>query len=153
MSAPMPVSPGDSGPRGLERWMYGALIAFLVVLAVIGLITYSGNKRSEEAVQKAQQLNQELATVGLGPLDEDIIVRSLGTDGGNVCENPATALGRATIYDTLTIGASFVGRRAIIVDERLVQGEAAILKVYCSDKLAEFQDNVGDLDFDDTIKD
>ena len=34
-----------------------------------------------------------------------------------------------------------------------VDTQAAILKVYCSDKLPEFQDNVGDLDFDDTIKD
>ena len=153
MTAPVPVPSGESGPRGLERWMYGAIGAFVVVLLVIGLITYSGNKRSEAATQKAQQLTQELQAAGINVTpDEDIIVRSLGTDGGNVCENPATALGRATLYDQLTNGASFVGRRAIIVDERLIQGEAAILKVYCPDKLPEFQDKLGDLEFDDTLE-
>ena len=153
MSAPMPVAPGESGPQGLQRWMYGAIAAFVVVLVVIGLITYSGNKRSEEATAKAQQLSQELESRGLGVPDEDILVRSLGTDGGNVCENPATALGRATLYDSLTNGASHVGRRAVIIDERILQGEAAILSVYCPDKLAEYQDKIADLKFDDTIKD
>ena len=66
MTAPMPVPPGESGPRGLERWMYGAIAAFVIVLVVIGLITYSGNKRSEEATAKAQQLAQELQSRGLG---------------------------------------------------------------------------------------
>lgn len=152
MSAPMPV-PAGSGPRGLERWMYGAIGAFVVVLAVIGLITYSGNKRSEEATQKAQQLSQELESRGLGVPDEDILVRSFGTDGGNVCENPASALGKATLYDQLTNGASHVGRRAVIIDERILQGEAAILQVYCPDKLAAYEEKLADLKFDDTIKD
>ena len=61
MSAPMPVPPDESGPHGLESWMYGAIGIFVVVLAVIGLATYSGNKRTEEATAKAQQLSQELA--------------------------------------------------------------------------------------------
>ena len=153
MTAPVPVSPGESGPQGLQRWMYGAIATFVIVLVVIGLITYSGNKRTEEATAKAQQLTQELQSRGLGVPDEDILVRSFGTDGGNVCENPASALGRATLYDQLTNGASFVGRRAVIIDGRILQGEAAILSVYCPDKLAEYQDKIADLKLDDTIED
>ena len=153
MSAPVPVPPDGSGPRGLERWMYGAIGAFVVVLLVIGLITYSGNKRSEEATQKAQQLSTELETRGLGVPDEDILVRTLGTDGGNVCENPATALGKAILTDQLTNGASFVGRRVVIIDDRVIKGEAAILQVYCPDQLEDFQEAVDDLKTDDTIED
>ena len=37
---------------------------------------------------------------------QDVIVNSLGTDGGAVCDNPANALGRATLLDSLTNGAS-----------------------------------------------
>ena len=120
MTAPMPVPPGESGPRGLERWMYGAIAAFVIVLAVIGLITYSGNKRSDEATAKAQQLSQELQSRGLGVPDEDILVRSLGTDGGNVCDNPASALGKAVLNDQLTNGADFVGRRVIIRSSMMI---------------------------------
>ena len=52
------------------------------------------------------------------PVDQDIFVRSLGSDGGAVCDNPANALGRATLLDQMTNGADFVGRRPVIVDSR-----------------------------------
>ncbi len=82
-------------------------------------ITYSGKKETQEAQQKAQQLTQKLEAAGLRvPQDQDIIVRSLGNDGGAVCENPGNALGRAILYDELTNGADFVGRRPVIADRR-----------------------------------
>jgi hypothetical protein len=133
--------------------MYGAIGIFVVVLAVIGLVTYSGNKRSEEATAKAQQLTKELESQGLRAPDEDILVRTLGTDGGNVCDNPASALGRATLNDQLTNGADFVGRRVIIIDERMLRGEAAILRTYCPDELAKYRDKIQDFKTDDTLKD
>ena len=69
-----------------------------------------------------------------------------------VCDNPASALGKAVLNDQLTNGADFVGRRVIIIDERMVQGEAAILQVYCPDKLADYQEKIDDLKTDDTLK-
>ena len=69
------------------------------------------------------------------PEDQDILVRSLGTDGGAVCDNPASALGKATLLDQITNGADFVGRRPVIVDRRILRGEALILQTYCPDKL------------------
>ena len=69
------------------------------------------------AQDKAQQLTQKFERAGLPvPEDQDIIVRSLGTDGGNVCDNPASALGRAVFNDVIANGADFVGRRPIIID-------------------------------------
>ena len=125
----------------------------MLVLVVIGLITYSGKKESQEAQQKAQQLTQKLENAGLRvPQDQDIIVRSLGSDGGAVCENPGNALGRAVLYDQLTNGADFVGRRPIIVDRDIVRGEVLILDTYCPDKLDEYQDKINELKYDDTIE-
>ena len=138
MSTPAPPPPQrvavDRRPcAGCYLAVVGAVV---VVLCVIGLITYSGKKETEQAQQKAQQLTQQFEQAGLPvPADQDIIVRSLGNDGGSVCENPANALGRAILYDQLTNGADFVGRRPVIVDRRIVEGEALILETYCPDKL------------------
>jgi len=135
------------------RVVYWVLGAILVILVVIGLVTYSGEKKTAEAQQKAQELTQKFEQAGLPvPQDQDIIVRSLGTDGGAVCENPANALGKAIQNDMLTNGADFVGRRPVIVDRRVVVGEALILATYCPDKLEKYQDRIDELKYDDTIE-
>ena len=154
----MTASPGTPGERASGRddirWLYWVVGLVVVVLAVVGLITYSGEKKDQEAEQKAQELTQKFEQAGLPvPQDQDIIVRSLGNDGGNVCDNAASALGRATLLDQLTNGADFVGRRPVIVDRDLIRGEALILQTYCPDKLEEYRDKFDDLKFDNVIKD
>ena len=47
------------------------------------------------------------------------------SDGGAVCDNPASALGKATLADQIANGASFVGRRPVIIDRDLLVGRAA----------------------------
>ena len=143
-------SPDDDNMR-LWYWSIGAV---LIVMAIIGLVTYSGKKEDEAAQQKAAQLTVALKHAGLRvPVDQDILVRSLGSDGGAVCDNPANALGRATLLDQMTNGADFVGRRPIIVDSRVLVSEALILQVYCPEELQEFKDKTQDLKTDDVIKD
>jgi hypothetical protein len=154
----MTTSPGTPGERASGRddmgWIYWFVGLVVVVLAVIGLITYSGEKKDQESLQKAQELTQKFEQAGLPvPEDQDIIVRSLGNDGGNVCDDPASALGRAVLYDQFANGASFVGRRPVIVDRDLIRGEALILETYCPDELEEYRDKFDDLKFDDVIKD
>jgi hypothetical protein len=135
----------------LWYWIIGAVV---VLLAIVGLITYSGKKEDEAAQQKAAQLTVALQRAGLkAPVDQDILVRSLGSDGGAVCDNPANALGRATLFDQLTNGADFVGRRPVIVDSRVLVGEALILQVYCPEHLQAFKDKTQDLKTDDVLKD
>jgi hypothetical protein len=132
-------------------WITGGV---LVVLCVIGLITYSGNKETKAAQDKAQQLTQKFQAAGLRvPEDQNVFVRSLGTDGGAVCDNPASALGKATLIDTITNGADFVGRRPVIIDRRILKGEALILQTYCPEKLPDYQNKIDDLKTDDTLKD
>ena len=155
MSAATPTPPQEqpTGGDGLG-WLYWVIGAVVVVLAIIGLIAYSGEKEDQEAQDKAQELTQKFEAAGLRtPEDQDIFVRSLGTDGGAVCDNPGNALGRALLFDNLTNGASFVGRRPVIADSRVVQGELLILDTYCPETVEEFRDKFDDLKTDDVIND
>jgi len=135
------------------RTIYWIIGGVLVVLCVIGLVTYSGEKDTQQAQAKATELTQKLESAGLRAPDRDILVRTLGSDGGNVCDNPATALGRANLLAQLTNGASFVGQRPVIVDRRVLLGEALILETYCPDVLEEYREKFDELKTDDVLKD
>ena len=63
------------------------------------------------------------------------VVRVLGEDGGAACQDPAGALSQATLHSMLTNGASGPGMRPVITDSRLLQGQIAIMQVYCPDEL------------------
>ena len=137
-----------------HNWLLWAAGGVALVLCIIGLVTYSGKKETQQAQDKAQQLTQKLQAAGLRvPEDQDVFVRSLGTDGGAVCDNPASALGKATLIDTLTNGADFVGRRPVIVDRRILQAETLILQTYCPEKLQDYKDKIDDLKTDSVLKD
>jgi hypothetical protein len=152
MTATAPVPP-ETQSKDPHRWMYWAIGAVIVVLVVIGLITWKSGKDNKEAQAKAQQLTQSFQKAGLRvPVEQDQITAALGTDGGPVCDNPGNALGKAILFDQLTNGASQVGRRPVIVDRRLILGEALILQTYCPDKLQQYKDKFNDLKFDNTIK-
>jgi hypothetical protein len=152
-TAPEPTGPSrDVSSDDPNRTLYWIIGGVAIVLAVIGLITYSGKKDDQQAQQKAAQLSQSLQRAGLFVPDEDILVRSLGSDGGAVCDNPASTLGRAALLDQMTNGGSFVGRRPVIVDSRLLAGEALILQTYCPEKLQQFRDKTDELKTDNVIK-
>jgi hypothetical protein len=148
MSTPDTQETGDG--HGTLFWIVAAGV---VVLTVIALIAYSAQESNEEAQAKAAELSQKFEAAGLPvPEDQDILVRTLGDDGGAVCDNPADALGRALLLDQLGNGASFVGRRPVIADRRAVLGQALIMETYCPDELEEFRENFDDLEYDDVIE-
>ena len=147
---PMPVPQETGGPTSRMYWIVGALV---VLLAIAGLFVFNSKESSEQAVAKAQELTAKFEQAGLRvPEDQDILIRTLGDDGGAVCDNPADALGRALLLDQLSNGASFVGRRPVIADRRAVLGQALIMETYCPDELDEFRENFDDLKYDDVIK-
>jgi amino acid transporter len=151
---PPPALPAEEpSSRGGHRWIYWLVGAVVVVLLVIGLITFSGEKKNAEAQAKAQQLTQAYQQAGLPvPPSQDTIITALGTDGGAVCENPANALGKAALFDQINNGADFVGRRPIIVDLRIVKGEALILQTYCPEKLPKYEETIAHLKYEQTIR-
>jgi hypothetical protein len=134
-----------------NNWLYWAIGGVLIVLCIIGLVTYSEKKETQQAQAKAQELTQKLEAAGLRtPEDPKVFVRTLGDDGGVVCDNPTKSYGKALLYDQLTNGADFVGRRPVIVDREILRGVALILDTYCPDQLEHYQDAIDDLKTDDT---
>ena len=135
-----------------DRTLYWLIAAFVGVLMIAALITYSSAKSDQESQQKAQQLVTKFEAAGLPvPEDIDILTRTLGQDGGAVCDNPASALGKATLADQIANGASFVGRRPVIIDRDLLVGELLILQTYCPEHLEDYRDKIDDLKTDDTV--
>jgi hypothetical protein len=153
---PAPPEPEPEKPEPEDhhnRWMYWGIGAAVVVLIIVGLFAFSAAKNNTQAQQKAQQLEQKFTQLGLPvPASTNDIARSLGTDGGAVCANPANALGKATLNDMIDNGADFVGRRPVIIDRRILLGEAAILQTYCPEKAKAYQDKINSLKTRNTVK-
>ncbi|MFF2503622.1 hypothetical protein ACFVTY_09665 [Streptomyces sp. NPDC058067] len=135
-----------------HRWIYLCAILLLLALVVIGLIQYDGVKTTNEAHKKAHQLSDALVAAGYSAPDTGGIVRTLGTDGGNVCDDPATALKSSLWKINLSNGSSGPGQRPVISDRRVVEAEALVLGVYCPDKLDRIQDRLDALRTDDTVR-
>ncbi|MEU7901614.1 hypothetical protein [Actinoplanes sp. NPDC049118] len=123
-------------------------VAFLL-LAGTAMLTFSGAHQSREADAKADQLIAELTAAGAHAPSQEQIVRVLGDDGGAVCANAGEALSRGVLNSQITNGAAGPGQRPVIADSRIVQGQLLIMKIYCPDQLAAFQEIVNDLEFDD----
>jgi hypothetical protein len=128
--------------RRITYWVLG--IIFLLMAGVFVAI-YNTNKENEQAVQKANQLSSELAAAGLKVPSTQQIYNVLGDDGGAVCQYPANALRKGILYGMITNGAAGPGQRPVIVDNKLLQGELLIVKVYCPDELENITDVVNDL--------
>jgi Tfp pilus assembly protein FimT len=137
----------DTSERKALYIVVGLVVA---VLVVVGLFTFRSAKSTAEAEQKADQLISELQSVGARAPSQDTVVRLLGDDGGFVCKDPNSALRRASLLAGLANGAGGPGARATIADSRVVQGELLVIKVYCPDELAEFQEFVDGLKLEST---
>ncbi|GAB3889743.1 hypothetical protein GCM10029964_060020 [Kibdelosporangium lantanae] len=125
--------------------LYGAAIAVVVVLAVVGLLGWRASATGKEARRKADQLVAALDTAGARTPSADEIVRLLGDDGGAVCAAPNDALTKATMLGQLANGSGGPGTRAVVADSRLVYGEVLVISIYCPDQLAGFQQFVSGL--------
>ncbi|MFH8463462.1 hypothetical protein [Streptomyces sp. NPDC017991] len=135
-----------------HRWLYAGALVLLVVLAVVGVIQYGKVKTGTEAAEKAGELADAAVAAGYPRPDTGTIERTLGTDGGNVCDDPAGALKSALWKTNVSNGAAFVGQRPVIGDKRAIHAEATILKVYCPDELHRIQDRIDDLRTDTTVR-
>jgi Tfp pilus assembly protein FimT len=126
--------------------LYIVVSVVLVILAVWAVIAFSSAREAQRAEEKADELVQVLEDAGATALRPEVIARVLGDDGGAVCANPNQALSRATLYGMLTTGAGGSGERPVIVDNKVLQGQLAIIEVYCPDELEEFQQFVDSLE-------
>ena len=130
-------------------YLAGGLI--VVILMIWGLIAFPAAVSSERAQDKADELIAQFTEAGLPAPSQEFLVDTLGTDGGQICDDPGGALEKARWDQQLTNGAAHVGARPVIAAERVVQAEKLILTVYCPDKLPDFEEYVGDLEYADVV--
>jgi hypothetical protein len=130
--------------------LYGAAIAVLVVLVVIGVAVRRSSTADRDAERKAEQLVAALSAAGARTPAPAEVARVLGNDGGAVCTAPNEALVKAAALAELANGAGGPGTRPVIADGRLLNGELLVISIYCPDKLPEFQQFVDGLETTDT---
>ncbi|MEU2246762.1 hypothetical protein [Streptomyces sp. NPDC019224] len=135
-----------------HRWLYLGAIAVLVALAIAGIIRYEKVKTNNQATKKAEQLADAAEAAGYPRPDVGTIERTLGDDGGQVCEKPGSALKSALWKISLANGATGPGTRPVIGDTQAVRAEAKILEIYCPDKLDQIEDKLDDLKTENTVR-
>lgn len=138
----------ETSHRGERIVVYVLIGVIFVMMMVVGAILFDAGSDDDEAVaaDKANQLIAALEEAGVQNVpSHEQVVNSLGADGGAVCTNADSALSRATYYSQLVNGAAGPGTRPVIVDRRVVQGQALIMSVYCPDQLAAVKAWLDDL--------
>ncbi|WP_445402785.1 hypothetical protein ACSMX9_14920 [Streptomyces sp. LE64] len=135
-----------------HKWIYIGAILLLVALVVIGIVQYEAVRTTNEAQKKAEQLADMLEADGFRRPDPEAVARTLGTDGGPVCQDPDAALKSALWKVNLSNGATGPGQRPVISDRQVVEAEAIVLGVYCPDQLKQIQDRIDDLKTSDTVR-
>ncbi|MDI2127642.1 hypothetical protein [Yinghuangia seranimata] len=135
-----------------RRWIYIGSVVLLVGLLIGGILAYRDVRQTNEATDKANELRETLTAAGLPAPSTDTITRTLGTDGGPVCEDPGKALHNGVDRVGLDNGAAGPGLRPVIGTARIAQAERIVLQTYCPDKVDDFDDELGDLTFDDVVK-
>lgn len=119
-------------------------VAF-VVLLVVALVLFPAPKKTAEASAKAQELIAAFELAGLKAPSEQQIVGTFGEDGGPVCETDFNELIQNNLNLLLSNGAAQVGARGVIIDAKVLKGEAIVLAVYCPERLPEFEQFVNNL--------
>jgi hypothetical protein len=144
-----PSSPAHKHPI----WLYLVIIVGVVALMAWGIIAYRGHHENKTATAKAEQLQQKLKAAGVEDYpNTDELVTVLGTDGGAVCEDTGKSLTEALLKQQLSNGAGGPGQRPVDVAKETLQGQAAIIEVYCPQKLDKWNDFLNGLKFDDVVK-
>ncbi|WP_018772489.1 hypothetical protein [Arthrobacter sp. 131MFCol6.1] len=135
----------ESSTKRSRSVVYIVAMVLLVVFAVVALLSFRSARETQQSLAKADQLIAEINAAGGTAPSREQIARVLGDDGGAVCANPNNALSRATFHSQLTNGATGPGNRPVIANDRVAKGELAIIKIYCPDQLAEFQQFIDNL--------
>ena len=146
----MSVSVNDAART--RRTTYLVLGVIFLLLVGVALFAYSSAKSSAEAEQKADQFINEVAAAGLRTPSKDQVVRVFGDDGGAACVHPNSALKTGFLLGELTNGAAGPGIRPIIADNKVLQGQLLMIKVYCPEELEEFTEFVNGLKYADVSK-
>ncbi|WP_028660036.1 hypothetical protein [Nocardioides insulae] len=143
----------ETQSRGERLFIYAVVGIAVVVLVIVGLVTFRGVGDARTADAKADELIAAFEDAGLTAPDKDRVVNLLGDDGGAVCASPNEALNKATFLAQLANGASGPGARPVVVDRLVFQGQVLIMQTYCPEEVEAFQSFVDDLETDEVAGD
>ena len=133
-------------------WLYILIGAVVTGLAIWGVIAYRGHEDTQAANAKAQKLQDTFEAAGLPAYpDTREVARTLGTDGGAVCDTPGT-LAKSLLELQLSNGAGGPGQRPVKVAKRTLEGELLIIRTYCPEKVAQFQSLIDGLDYSEVVR-
>src|SRR5688572_15722972 len=135
--------------RKITYWVLGLVF---VVIAGTALLIFNTSRNNAQAEAKADQFISEVQAAGLQAPSKDQVVAVLGDDGGAICADPVSALGRGTLNGMMTNGAGGPGTRPVIADNDVLKGQLLVIKVYCPEYIEEFQEYADDLKTADVAK-
>ena len=135
----------ESSTKRSRSVIYIVSMILLVLFAVVALLNFRSARETQQSLTKADELIAAIESAGGTAPSREQIARVLGDDGGAVCANPNDALSRATFLSQLTNGTTGPGNRPVIANARIAIGQVAIIKVYCPEERAEFQEFIDDL--------
>jgi hypothetical protein len=135
-----------------ERTIYWIVAGALGVLLIVMLVAWEYDRQNEEADAKAQELVAAFEAAGLPAPDPDQIARTLGDDGGHVCETADSELVQGYWKLRLAVGGE-VYQRATRLPGTVREGLSLVVDVYCPEKRPDVEDFFEDWDFDDVVRD
>jgi hypothetical protein len=130
-------------------WIVGGILGVLLIAMLVG---WNYDRQNDEADAKAAELIAAFEGAGLTAPDQDQIARTLGDDGGQVCDTADSELMQGYWKLRLMVGGEFY-TRAVRLDGRIREGLSLVVDVYCPEKRPDIEDLFEDWDFDDTIRD
>lgn len=135
-----------------DRAIYWIVAAILGVLLIVMFVAWNYDRQNEEADAKAQELIAAYEEAGLRAPDQDQIARTLGDDGGQVCETADSELVQGYWKLRLMIGGEFYVR-PVRLDGRIREGLSLVVDVYCPEKRPDIEELFEEWDFDDVVRD
>ena len=135
-----------------ERTIYWLVIGGLGVLLIVMLVGWNYDRQNAEADAKAAELVAAYEQAGLRAPDQEQIARTLGDDGGSVCETADSELVQGYWKLRLGVGGEFYVR-PVRLDGRVREGLSLVVDVYCPEKRPDIEDFFEGWDFDDVVRD
>jgi hypothetical protein len=134
------------------RTIYWIVAGAFAVLLIVMLVAWNYDRQNAEADEKAQQLIAAFEEAGLRAPDQDQIARTLGDDGGQVCETADSELVQGYWKLRLMIGGEFYVRPTSLPGT-VRDGLSLVVDVYCPEKRPDIEDFFEDWDFEDVVRD
>jgi hypothetical protein len=135
-----------------ERTIYWIVGGIFGVLLIVMLVAWNYDRQNAEADEKAQQLITAYEEAGLRAPDQDQIARTLGDDGGQVCETADSELVQGYWKLRLMIGGEFYVRPTSLPGT-VRDGLSLVVDVYCPEKRPDIEDFFEGWDFEDVVRD